>query len=739
MTRDAFLEQFFGDGNIIRLQQVAESQPLQDLVEDLTEDLSRPAVLPRRLATGGEVHWFVLCGNDTTLRAVRDDLQGFIGPTYGRWDGLRATLDDADAVESAVLAFAQGRALRFRTESDAEFADCWKALNLMRGVWRQRPTQSSVRIRTGAAVINDFELALAAGNTEVAVEQVDELRRRGLVSAENLRFLEIRLLAGQGQWSDIANAPDLRDLAGIRRPWLVTEDILTALYRAQVASAESASDVDVALERVEALAQEVPEFFSTRGPLRSSDVVKLFALRNALPDRQDRVHIEAALALPAITQSDRAWIEAVLASVSTPTPTQADAREALAAGDLDLAYSLAIAAPDSSSRAEILVECAFELGTLDSAREAISALDALSEDELAPLLERRLLALAIESVRGLGTPATDGSEAIPATWREWLRRLLEDPGWTSAEAVAVCGELEYDSADVVDPVTAEQLASLILDAADSDRRQTFRDALPHIVRWLERSEADPITTRPVHVAILTVLALDDAWGEASLEVAYSATESLVDAGLDEHGYAELLAQLSLFWTRMAAVSQVAWLADVLELLELHSGPRDQLLAFAAASIGPILSFVDRVDVAVVDGLARSAMALGATDLASAVQARVEHHIDGEQTVPEDALAGQLVGIYTLTPQVGIRAREAIERRFPGVNVQVDSSHVSTPSLEQLARTADYLLVSIRSAKHAATDSIERHRPRDRPTLKPRGRGSTRIVDALIAAISQQAS
>lgn len=738
MTAETFLNEFFGDANLIRRSQVDASPELSDLISDLRDDLSRPVILPRRLAAGGEVHWFVLSGDDTTLRAVREDVQGFIGPTYGRWDGLRAALDDQNAVEAAVLAFAQGRALRFRTLSDEEFAECWSAIKLMRGVWRQRPARTSVRVRTGATVLNEFELALSVGDTELAEDQVVELRRRGLLGAENLRFLEIRLLAGQGRWRDIATAADLPDLARIRRPWLVTEDLLTALYRTRVGAAEAAHDVQAATHAVGGLAQALPELFTARGPLRSADVIKLFAVRNALPDRDDRGQIERLLSLPEIGEPDRAWIAAVLSAVRPPAVRKRDAREAFAAGDIDAAFSLALGELKSGARAEILIECAFELRTLDSAREALGALDALPEREVSALLHRRLLALAVESLRELASPSAADLGGIPATWNEWLRRLLEDPEWRSAEAVAVAGELEFESLDVVDPVAADELANLIVEAADSDGRQTFRDALPRIVRWLELREVDPAIARPVHVAILTVLALDSSWGDASLEVAYSATESLISGGLDEGGYVELFEQLGLFWSRMIARTHVAWLADLLELLELHPGPRDQLISFVAASVGPILPFADRADVAAVDALARSAAAIGAEELATALHERLGQRQHALQGVPLDVLQGRVVGIYTLTPQVAVRAREAIQRRFPGVQVEVDSSYVSTPALEHLARTADYLLVSIRSAKHAATDAIDRHRPRELPTLVPRGRGSTRIVEALVAAVEREA-
>ena len=121
-----------------------------------------------------------------------------------------------------------------------------------------------------------------------------------------------------------------------------------------------------------------------------------------------------------------------------------------------------------------------------------------------------------------------------------------------------------------------------------------RDALPHIIGWVDRQQFDGAIARPIHGAILTVLALDTAWGEAALEVAYNSSEALLIAGLDAAGYDELLEQLTLIWDRMAARRHVPWLADILELLELFPGPREPLVRFAAGAVGPVQGAIARV-------------------------------------------------------------------------------------------------------------------------------------------------
>ena len=729
---DQLLDGFFGPGNNISRAEAEGNRELGRLLDDLEAGLRVPAVLPRRM-DGGIVEWFVLCGDDTALRRAQAEVVAFVGPTYGRWDGIRARLSSADPVEAAVDKFCDGKAIRFRTVGDDEFKDCWTAIRLMRAVWAQRPAQTAAPIRTGAALVREFELAIAAGETRVSDEALAELRSRGLLGAENLRFLEIRQWAAEGRWQDISRAGDLGDLIRIRRPWLVTEDILTALYRTRISDAEAAEDAEGAVAAFRVLDSDYPDLLRTRGPLRSRDVVKLSAVRLAAAEPPEQARLEALLEADALGSDDRAWIATLISHVrppEAPPAPEVTARDLLNASDVDGAYAQAADEAPSISRTELLIECAFELQTLEAAGLALEALDGLDDADRVSLLERRLVAVAVDQLRALAEPSASGSPAAPQSWSEWFARLRTDDQWRAAEAVAVCGELEYEAADVVDAGGADALAEAIIDAADSDRRSVVRDALPHIIGWVDRQQFDGTIARPIHGAILTVLALDTAWGDAALEVAYNSSEALLTAGLDAAGYDELLEQLALIWDRMAARRHVVWLADILELLELFPGPREPLIRFAAAAVGPVQGAMARVSRVTLAGLRASLAGIGADELVSAV-------LEPEDT-PDDAagpdLAGRTVGIYTLTPQVGVRAKQAIETRFPGVRVEVDSSYVSTPALEHLASTADFLIVSIRSAKHAATDAIDRCRPRHLPTIIPGGRGSSRMVEALVEAV-----
>ena len=254
----------------------------------------------------------------------------------------------------------------------------------MRAAWAQRPTSTDAPIRSGTGLLADFEVALSGGDVVLAQECLAELRTRGLISAENGRFLELRQLAAMGRWGTMAGAVDLDDLARVRRPWLVTESLLTALYRVELAPYESTLDVTGAIQQARHLADSYTGLFATIGPLRDPSAVAAVALVRASRSGTARDDIADLAALPGLPRTTAAWLQAVAETVAPRTFEESEsARGALQRGDLDRAYRLACAEPPSRTVTELLLHCAYELETLEAAVRAVSAMSALSADERA--------------------------------------------------------------------------------------------------------------------------------------------------------------------------------------------------------------------------------------------------------------------------------------------------------------------------------------------------------------------
>jgi hypothetical protein len=103
---------------------------------------------------------------------------------------------------------------------------------------------------------------------------------------------------------------------------------------------------------------------------------------------------------------------------------------------------------------------------------------------------------------------------------------------------------------------------------------------------------------------------------------------------------------------------------------------------------------------------------------------VELHADYKTDPPPS------IAVYTLTEAAGRQARDALAEIAPGARVGVAADHVRNPRLQALARNADPFVLATASAKHAATDCAQRHRPRGATLICAAGRGVTSILRAI---------
>lgn len=745
MSRSAqALEGFFGHGNGLAADHPAVTGWVTRVCELWPEF---PLILPRTAGplAQGATRWYVATTSERQARRIGEELTATVGPTYATgWRGRAIALDPADPVEAALLALTDGPVLAFDV-AEAQRDAVRDGLDRLLRLWVERPDRSGAVERRAGLLLRDFDLALASGSPDTAAAIFAELRQRRLLSAANEVFLEIVLLAAHEDWRAITTHRHLDDIAAQTRPWPVTRSVILALYRSYLTGAEIATDLEPFIERARDLDQRYPGIFRTRGPLDHPDVAKAFALVDrAAGDRPARTRLRV-LEAHGLSAADREFLATVVEpaqpaaaepeSPDAPPPTDplTRARDGLERGEIDTAWDLALESPPSNVRAVLLVQCAVELGTLNAAETARSAFDALPSDvrEARIAASRRFardLADLEEITPDQELPAQVGPEAATAdepvrwSWTAWFSALHERENWTGAIEVAR-GLAEAGAADP----NVEDLDELIRSNRTPEQQRTFLQALPHLLRWFDDVDAEA-AARPRR-ATLEALALQDLRGMPALESALHVSERLIAAGLPDSDYREVLDLLAVAWDRSAAVETVAWLAETFDLLADLPSDEASLQAFGAAALAALRPFANRIPEVIAQELMDAATRAGAGEGASGlVEAAASDTIDRAVT---EHFADALVGLYTLSPQVGQRVKATLERLFPGMNVVVNEDHVRTDALDALAASADVMIVMLRSAKHAATGAISRVRPQHAPTLRLRCRGSTRIVQAFL--------
>jgi len=247
MSDSALLDTFFGDGNRLTRAEVDQRPRLATLVDEFDVELSRPGLLPRMRESGSAIEWYLIAGTDDDFRRAVEEVQGFIGPTYARWDSSITALDDDDPIDQALAKAAPGRVLKFFNADADEFRRMWDPLQRLRTAWAQRPPRRFTVRRPVMAIVREIDLALAAGASAQALDDLAELRLRGAISVQNARFIEVRALAAAARWRDVVSHRDFADLCRIRRPWDVTEALAAAVSNNWFRNAAESQDVDGAI------------------------------------------------------------------------------------------------------------------------------------------------------------------------------------------------------------------------------------------------------------------------------------------------------------------------------------------------------------------------------------------------------------------------------------------------------------------------------------------------------------
>lgn len=744
---DSFLQTFFGGDNRLTLERVEaphdeRMQLVRPWVQRLRHAPPLPTVLPRVRADKSVV-WYALAFSQEQLRSLADDLLAFVGPTWSTFRGHRAPLVATDPIDSAVAAFTGGTAFKFTSPGVSDTAKAaLEALERMRRVWALRPARDSEVPRATGRVLRDFHLALHSGDRRAAEAELEYLRDHNRLDALNLLFLRIQLLAGLGRWDELETLRELPAVLQVRRPPPVTEALIRAVYHGRLSGFEANDDPFGAVTRFRG--EILPVFgnlFVSPTGMRTPEVTKSFMLAAAAAVPPRVADSEALLAREDLSAADRAWLTRLAAlvgptSASAPAPPPADLLAAAAAATLELdfarAFALAAHAPSSSARAKLLFECAYNLQTLEAERAALRALDELTQPEREAFLHARINAVYWEQLTGRSAGAHPPPDrAAPADWFAWLERLREDPSWSRAVAVAEQGALEWSLEGFLRrPNGASELLAAI---AAQQSIPALQDALPHLLAFFQRDPAWPRESlRALYLGLLDFVIYSTKGGAGTLGRIRDLMEAVLRVGIGSAEYKALVQTCADVWDEHASPVHLDWGLDAVDLFATYPCPDpDVLVDLLAVIVGRLASFHRRVEPEQWRFLGSLCDELGQPDLLEGVAPR-EAPASGSIGA-DDPLAGLgrlTVAIYTLTEQAGRRAKDLLERRCAGVTVRTSADHVGTDRLREIARNADVFVMVTASAKHAATNFIEAHRPKDRPLLRPDGKGSASIIRTL---------
>jgi hypothetical protein len=746
-----WLSNFFGGANQLRWVDVEGGTLPDDWSVEIASWLallerdSNAAILLPLLDASGAVTWYAVGRTQRAVHALAEDLGGFVGQTYGGFTGRPHEPTAADPAAMVLAAEFPAPMYRIGPIPGPDIDRIRRSLARYRRLIERRPGAARLAARSVGALRSRFDRALLAGNEVEAIRLHDEILASGRLSWDNRLYLRIRLLAGLGQWPEIArNESLLRQARDLSLPAQVRAEIVEALYRTFVAPSEDPTNPARALTAFEAAAiSRHARLFSTRQDIRQPSVVKAFLLYALLKEPTVSSELEQLASLLPTEGSEAPFAAALRAfvtarTVQAPAPVRdpiLEAETAFENAEFDRALELFCEIPPTRSVIARILQCAKLNASPKAAKLATVAVDAwgVSSDTLPEALR-----VILADLRKQVTPAADASvkttgpapalQALPDDWLAWAQWVAE--GAPKADALRTAQERAATWA--TDPYRYPPKAQEIgdhLGNASLRSPDVIQAAFPHIFEAFVNSHDAPLPAwKSLYSNLLMALTLSSSRSTDDLELARVLTANLIAVGLDSPEYENLIRDLKEILTAEASLATLDWALDLAEVLVLNRA------ALPDARLGLI---VEVLEIARTRAHRLTAPHVGALrmlceDIAIEAPAYLKSPPEAVQA-PSSAenLADRTVAIYTLAESAGQRAAKLLLQLAPTARVSLNSDLVCTERLASLARNADLFVFAWRSSKHAAYYCVKDHRPADKPILMPFGKGSASILHAVL--------
>ena len=352
----------------------------------------------------------------------------------------------------------------------------------------------------------------------------------------------------------------------------------------------------------------------------------------------------------------------------------------------------------------------------------IAYVDSLEEEDRNTLLSNSFNRLAYQRMAELSAGTFS-----PESWVEWIGSLEREDLSVPQDFFLTALERWRVSEHLGDGRRVSELVDAIENATPVPEDRLL-DVLPSLVQWLQSDPGWPDSSlrelyRTIYNRIL--LHLTVRWSKEAASVARELLEAMLELGADREDYAQLLDDMGDALPTESGRTDAGVFLELAETIADYGSPNPESrvrlwvrIVEGLRSIGPRLSVHEIVlanDIGQVFGFDEAVPTAQETAAA---------------TVASGDLAGKTVAVYTLTESVSRRTGRILQELYPGVRVELASDTVGSRRLEELARRADIFVVCWRSATHAATEFIKRHRPTGAATIYPPGNGSSSILREL---------
>ncbi len=744
------LKQFFSGQNHLKWQDIESSQAAASCLAQVTpwlksltgKTIDRPIVLPL-YGPEGILAWYAMAADEEMFSQLVEEIGSFIGPSYSDFHGGWSVLSDKDQQELALKERFGTRVIKFSAKRPEDQLAIERSLLLYQSLLVRRPSILERAQRPFGKIRGDFDRALLAGNASRAQVLLDELKASGRVDAGQQKCLEVRLLAGLGRQEELArNQPLISSVADLALPVQTLVDVIDALYETYIRPIETNADVG---EVFSAFRQHIfrpfgSSLFRDRKGIRIPTVLRAFLLFELVQSEPSKKRCGSILSKYAETAEGRGLAEQWYAEleekhekiqpvVESDSPLEM-AQQAILDEDYVTAYDLCFELLPDYWAYTALLRCTAELGSVDVAKKTFEAVNAAS-CEIKSKFKPKDLA-RIESLQlVIDEPS---SESLNSGWIGWAQGIQNGSALTTSISILNENVSKWSVDEYAQDTDRCKLLAELIGNANKDKEVIYREAFPSLVEFfIERSDHPSRSFAPIYANIIKILGWSGSLSSDELEIASSLTLALLSSGPSKPDYLECVEDLLEIIKANNSLIHLDWALNTSELLALYPAQDsgDLRLRFFTEVISIVSAAPHRVTPTQRDILEVLAKDYGCLNLLESLPAP---DIEEELNLSVVSKFKGLIGIYTLTEGAGERAKNILEKYFPGARVETNKDHAATDRLVSLAKSADIFVFAWKSSKHQAYFCVKEARG-SREIVMPSGKGTASIVNSALDSIA----
>lgn len=694
----------------------------------LSGDMSLPLILP--FVTASEVTWYAVASDPGRARELQELMLAWVGPSWSTFTGSQFRTKDGDWASSVLGPSLSPFVFKVSiTDLSDVPAVCDRLASMLRELQR-RPSSAGKVLRTAVQMRTAFDRALVVEDAAGAEAAFDALRRSGSLTAENLRFVEIRLLAGLRRWERLFALPSFRSVCDLRLPRETFADVVETVYEHYLAEHERSADAVSAIAVVRTPAfRTFAGLFRTRRDVQRPAVLKAFLLWELAGEAaNEEICAELLRAITPQTMNVRFRATLVARIPQIFRERSLEVAEAAFYEDrIDDAFEALLELEPTVRAVALLLRCAREIDTRNASHRALEYFGRCSQEISESVLARH---------SGLISKVTERECRVDireeVTWYGWLRAMSNGVDLhESVEALREgCRTWDLDelvrSRDVV-----RELAEAITDWSISEPTFVEEIFAPLYEAFVAREPVERGAFLDIYIALLTAVSPRRATTKTELALAKDVAAMCVACNPDKARYETVVAELKALLAVSRSYNALDWAIDICDELSASACPnrgiRHEFVSIVFETAESVRQRLTAVQIQTLQFLGNE---LGVT-LSEKPEAEM---VEMDTTNPAPNTSSAKIAIYSLQAGASARARGLLQLLLPNAAIETNADTVCTERLKNLARTSDVVGFSWKTSTHQAFYCVKDHLGPQTTLCMSAGAGSSSLVRAIFEQV-----